>query len=85
MNKSITAIIVFLGAGLFAQTEVQAQDRWRESSVRIQVGEFRPDGDSQYWNDQELDFTAQPNDYEDAAVGISWLRPLGPRVTVHSW
>jgi opacity protein-like surface antigen len=54
----------------------------REGELRIHLGDFRPDGDSQYWRDKEADFTGSIDDFEDLSFGLDYLLPLGDRLNL---
>jgi opacity protein-like surface antigen len=50
----------------------------REGEFRLHLGAFRPDGNSQYWDDVQADFTGgDPSDLEGASFGLDYLLPLG--------
>jgi Outer membrane protein beta-barrel domain len=48
-----------------------------QQSLRFHLGSFRPEGDSQYWQDKEDDFTRSADDFEDAIGGIDYRIDLG--------
>lgn len=54
----------------------------REDAFRIHLGDFRPDGDSDYWRDKEADFTGSIDDFENASFGLDYLLPLGDRLSL---
>jgi opacity protein-like surface antigen len=54
----------------------------RDGAFRLRLGAFRPDGDSDYWNDKKLDFTGDVSDFEDASVGADYLLSLNRHVGV---
>lgn len=84
MKKLPIALMILLTAGvLFAQTaEAQRGRYYNQDSFRVQLGEFRPDGDSEYWTDKEQEFTGRPDDFEDSTLGLSYLHPLGPKLSL---
>jgi len=84
MNTKLITTIVGLSALLFAgASEAQYRaPRYNEPSFRIQLGEFQPDGESSYWDDSAFDFGRRNDDFEDTAIGLSYIRPLGPRLGV---
>ncbi len=51
-----------------------------QSVFRGSIGAFSPDGDSQYWADKELDFTATADDYEDFIFAGDYLYYVSSRV-----
>lgn len=84
MRSTSLATAIFLAAGLFWSQNADAQyrqvGRANEPSFRIQLGEFQPDGDSRYWDDSAFDFDRTADDFEDAAFGVSYIKPLGDRL-----
>ncbi|HYU33329.1 MAG TPA: autotransporter outer membrane beta-barrel domain-containing protein [Thermoanaerobaculia bacterium] len=51
----------------------------RDGAFRLFVGDFRPEGDSEYWNDKDRLFTGAAGgaeDMENASFGLSYLLPL---------
>lgn len=78
-----STLILLVTAGFFAQG-AEAQYRparsYAEPSFRVQLGEFQPDGDSIYWDDLGFDFDRTAEDFEDAAIGLSYIKPLGRRL-----
>jgi opacity protein-like surface antigen len=54
----------------------------RDGAFRLRVGAFRPDADSEYWNDKKLDFTGDASDFEDASVGADYVLSLNRNVGV---
>jgi opacity protein-like surface antigen len=54
----------------------------RDGAFRLRVGSFRPDGDSQYWDDKRIDFTGDPSDFENASIGADYLLSLNPHFGV---
>lgn len=84
MKRPLIAIMVCLVSGWFFTEAAEAQyrraNRDNEPSFRIQLGEFEPDGDSVYWDESAVDFDRNAGDFEDASVGLSYIRPLGPRL-----
>lgn len=86
MKPSSLATMICLAAGLAWSQSAEAQyrqvGRYNEPSFRIQLGEFQPDGDSRYWDDSAFDFDRTADDFEDTALGVSYLRPLGDRLSL---
>ena len=71
---------------LLAVTPAWSQQRRgfheRDGAFRIHVGDFRPDGDSEYWNDKERDFTGGLDDLENATFGMDYLLPFNSRFSL---
>lgn len=83
-------IILFL-AVLFAMVSTIAAGQYRgpysgpkvsQNWIGIQLGMFAPDGDSDYWNDKELEFTGRADDFEDFSGGINYQRFLSERLAL---
>jgi hypothetical protein len=49
-----------------------------DNTVRIRGGLFTPEGEEEYWEDKRLDFTGEPEDFEDAFFGADYIRYLAP-------
>ena len=76
----VTGILAMAVAGL-----AEAQGRWRpgdQGSVRVLVGQFAPDGNSQYWDDKFRDFTGSASDFDDVVVLADYRKPLGERAAL---
>ena len=89
MTRTTTPVTAFLLAlalaaatpALAAQGSRPARGHWGETqALRIQLGEFTPDGDSVYWDEKAVDFTGSPEDFEDVALSIDYLRLLSGRL-----
>ena len=70
--------LLVLSMPAFAQRYSRRSYSERDGEFRIHLGAFRPDGNSQYWDDVQADFTGgDPKDLEGANFGIDYLLPLG--------
>jgi hypothetical protein len=49
------------------------------NTIRLRVGEFSLDGDSQYWDQREIDFTGGVDDFDDTIFGVDYTRMLTER------
>jgi opacity protein-like surface antigen len=74
--------LLVLAAPAFAQRHGRRYYPEREGAFRIHLGAFQPDGDSEYWRDNEADFTGDISDFEDASFGLDYLLPLNDRVSL---
>jgi len=75
----ILLTVFALGAALAAGS-AEAQSRYgSDNAFRFRAGLFHPEGDSAYWDDKQLDFTGEPDDFEDVVVGIDFRYGFGPR------
>ncbi|MGH9465189.1 MAG: hypothetical protein ACRD0X_06045 [Thermoanaerobaculia bacterium] len=52
------------------------------NELRFRLGLFEPSGESAYWQDKQIDFTGEPEDFEDLIVGGEYLRRLGGRASL---
>ncbi len=50
------------------------------NELRFRLGLFEPDGESAYWQDKQVDFTGEPDDFEDLIAGIEYGRRLSARL-----
>ncbi|MEE2778170.1 MAG: hypothetical protein VYE73_15565 [Acidobacteriota bacterium] len=80
-------LIVLSAAAASAQTRVPYNDN--PNSFRIRSGEFRPDGNSIYWEQREIDFFGTADDWEDSSWGVDfqhrWSEHLGFRIGFNNW
>lgn len=54
----------------------------RQGAFRMHLGAFQPEGNSEYWDDKEADFTGSIDDFENATVGLDYLLPLSNRLSL---
>ncbi len=52
----------------------------RDGAFRLHLGSFRPDGDSEYWNDKAREFTGDMGDFENVSAGGDYLLSLNRHV-----
>jgi len=52
------------------------------SAVQFRLGLFQLDGDSGFWDDTADVFTLEASDFDDAAVGFSYIRGVGEQLEV---
>ena len=65
-NLAKSLMILFLFAGISSTLEA------RDNGFRIRLGIFTPEGDSQYWNENALDFVGDADDFEDFQGGLDY-------------
>lgn len=53
-----------------------------ENSIRIHGGSFEPDGESQYWQDKEIDFFGAAEDFDDFQFSVDWVHYVSSRVGI---
>ncbi len=75
MWKRTTLTAVLLGSALAAAAQAQPSGPI-DQSIRFRLGSFRPEGDSQYWDEKARDFTGSASDLEDAIGGVDYLLEL---------
>lgn len=54
----------------------------RDGAFRLRLGLFTPDGNSQYWEDKELQFTGEAQDLENLVFGGDYLWAIGDRMSL---
>ncbi|MCZ6727993.1 MAG: hypothetical protein O7A98_11650 [Acidobacteria bacterium] len=83
LKKSLLASIV-LGLLVAAEPAMAQGGNYRPAGggnqLRFRVGNFEPDGESEYWDSTFFDFTGSPSSFEDAVVGIDFIHWLGPHL-----
>lgn len=83
MWKRTSLSVLLLGSALWATAaEAQAPSGPIEQSIRLRLGSFQPEGDSQYWDDKALEFTGSASDFEDAIGGVDYQVALNPHVAL---
>ncbi len=81
MTSKALRMTLALAGLLLAVTPAWAQQQRRgfyerDGAFRVHLGDFRPEGDSEYWNNKELDFTGGVDDLENASFGLDYLLPI---------
>lgn len=75
-----TFLILLVVAALAVPALAQTRRPYaQQNEIRVRLGLFEPEGDSEYWEAKAIDFTGQVSDFEDVVVGVDFLRALGPR------
>ena len=88
MNPRKTRVIIALTMLLLAALPALAQQgspRYypdREGAFRIHLGAFQPQGDSEYWDNKEEDFTGSVDDFENLSFGADYLLPLNNHLSI---
>ena len=49
------------------------------NTIKLRVGLFQPNGDSQYWDQREIDFTGDEDDFDDTIFGVDYTHMLTER------
>lgn len=70
-------LAIAVAGSAYAQTRVPYNAN--PNAIRVRYGEFRPDGDSQYWRQREVDFFGGTSDWEDSIWGVDYHRMLTER------
>lgn len=77
----VSLLLPVLPSGSSAEAQVaRSPYYYYDNAIRLRVGLLTPDGDSEYWQDRQLDFTGNADDFEDAAVGLDYIHYLKPRI-----
>ena len=81
MRRTAPSLLTaFALAGTLAAGTADAQPRYgSDNAFRFRAGLFAPEGDSAYWDDKQLVFTGEPDDFEDVVLGMDFRYGLGPR------
>ena len=93
MNRTKTLLLAGCLVASTAAGTAQAQSRvaYNENpnSVRLRFGEFKPAGESIYWEQREFDFFGTADDWEDSSGGLDfqhlWNERMGFTVGVSEW
>lgn len=87
-SKTLRMTLVFTGL-LLAVTPAWAQQVQqrrgfyeRDGAFRVWLGAFQPEGDSEYWEGVERDFTGGVDDLENISFGIDYLLPLNRNFSI---
>lgn len=84
-SKALRMTLAFAGL-LLAVAPASAQQRRgfyeRDGAFRIHLGAFQPEGDSEYWDGKEIEFTGGVDDLEGATFGLSYLLPLNRHISL---
>jgi hypothetical protein len=74
-SKRSHAIQVLAGLLLAVSAPAWAQrgPYERDGAFRIHIGDFQPEGDSEYWDDKFEDFTGEIDDFENVSFGADYL------------
>lgn len=68
------ALLVCLAAALPAEAQRYRHERYgNQQSVRLRLGLFTPDGDSDFFDQTAVDFTGDASEFEDAVAGIDYI------------
>ncbi|HEX2253112.1 MAG TPA: outer membrane beta-barrel protein [Thermoanaerobaculia bacterium] len=78
--KTIAIRTLALLAALLISAPAWAQARYvgTDNAFRVRLGLFEPEGDSQYWDDKQIDFTGEPADFENVSLGADFRLGLAP-------
>lgn len=80
MNSKALRMTLALAGLLLAVTPAWAQQRRgfyeRDGAFRVHLGAFQPEGDSEYWDGKEAEFTGGVDDLENISFGLDYLLPL---------
>jgi opacity protein-like surface antigen len=71
MSKRL-CVILTLGFCVAAAPALAGGWYTADQNIRLRIGGFEPEGDSEYWRDKEADFTGEASELEDVSVGIDY-------------
>lgn len=67
----------------WAGNQGSSRGTWGETQAwRLQIGVLEPRGESSYWDDLNFDFTGDADNFDDALVGLEYIRYIGDRLGV---
>src|SRR5262245_19615900 len=85
----LASVVTLTVAALPAAAQTSRPYNANPSSIKLRVGIFQPNGDSQYWDQREFDFTGDEDDFEDTIFGIDytymWTERFGFLVGASYW
>ena len=68
------ALLVCLAAALPAEAQRYRHERYGDQqSFRLRLGLFTPEGDSDFFDQTEFDFTGDAQEFEDAVAGVDYV------------
>jgi outer membrane protein W len=73
------AAVVAIATALPASAQQRRPYNAEPNSLRLRIGQFQPDGDSQYWEQREFDFTGSVEDFDDVVFGADYVHMLTER------
>lgn len=83
-SKTLCATLAMTGLLLAFAPAAEAQSRRgfyeRDGAFRVHLGAFQPEGESEYWEEKELDFTGGADDLENASFGVDYLLTLNRKL-----
>lgn len=86
MRANMRMVIVGIVVISLGAVPSRAQERLGhypgEGLFRASAGAFEPEGDSQYWEEKELDFFADASEFEDFTFAVDFLYFLSARTGV---
>jgi len=75
-------VTVLVAAALPAAAQNRRPYNEFPNTIRLRAGIFQPNGDSQYWDQRERDFTGDENDFEDLIFGVDYVHMMTERLGV---
>jgi len=76
MRKILSLFILILLLAASAPAFAQGRYGGYDNAFRFRLGQFEPDGESEYWSGTFFDFTGDTSDYEDWTGGVEYARDL---------
>jgi hypothetical protein len=75
-------VVALIAAAFPAAAQRRRPYNDNPNTLRLRVGEFSLEGDSQYWDQREFDFTGSVDDFDDTIFGVDYTRMLSERFGV---
>jgi hypothetical protein len=82
IKHSVIATVFLLSIAPSTSAQERLGHYAGDSAFRVSLGALTLDGNSQYWEEKELDFTAVIGDYDDVVVGGDYLYFISSRVGI---
>jgi hypothetical protein len=87
IRRHIPLLAVLCAVALVAAAQPAAAQTSRPynaypNTIKLRAGIFQPNGDSQYWDQREIDFTGDEDDFEDTIFGVDYVHMFTERIGV---
>jgi hypothetical protein len=87
IRRHVPLLAVLCAVALVAAAQPAAAQTSRPynaypNTIKLRAGIFQPNGDSQYWDQREIDFTGDEDDFEDTIFGVDYVHMFTERIGV---
>jgi hypothetical protein len=79
---AVTFAVTLITAALPAAAQTSRPYNAFPNTIKLRAGIFQPNGDSQYWDQREFDFTGDEDDFEDTIFGVDYIHMFSERFGV---